>query len=293
MAVSTTANVMTAGGLSELVSREAIRQYQDQRFFAQFGREESLPAGHNTFQFTTVDSMSGSVAALTEGTVPSEVAFNLTGVDVSITGYGGYTKLSDRLLKASPINAFSEAGFELGNDLARKIDQAYQDVVDAGTSVTYVGQSSRAAITASDSITASEIANAVRILEGNNAPKFGDSYICVMHPDVFFDLQQETGTGTYIDLNKYNESTIGKLMTGQGAIKGELFGATIIVSSNVQFYADGGASNVDAYPTYVFGRNAFGHVTSGGAEVLINGLGSAGSSDPLNQIATVGVKQYM
>lgn len=49
---------MTSGNLDELIRRDAIRNYQDKRFFMQFGRGEMLPTGYNNYTFPTVDSMS-------------------------------------------------------------------------------------------------------------------------------------------------------------------------------------------------------------------------------------------
>lgn len=288
---------MTAGGLAELVSREAIGAYHEALFFAQLAKTVELPQGYNTYQFTTVDSMAGTVASLTEGTVPTEVDFRLTGVDVSLTGYGAWTKLSDKLLKASPINTITEASKEIGFDLARKVDKVIQDTIDAGTNVIYSttedASAGRTNVDDGDIITANLLAQAVAKLNKNSALKFGDFYMCVMHPDVWYDFVTQTGTGTFIDVNKYAKP--------EQIIKGEvgaLFGARIVVSPNVQFYANasdgaGGTSTVDVYPTYVFGRDAFGVVTSGGMETMIKGLGSGGTGDPLNQIASVGAKTYM
>ena len=55
---------------------------------------------------------------------------------------------------------------------------------------------------------------------------------------------------------------------------------------------EAGAEGVDVYATLVFGENAYGTtaLANGGLEHIVKQLGSAGSSDPLNQRATVGWK---
>jgi len=55
---------------------------------------------------------------------------------------------------------------------------------------------------------------------------------------------------------------------------------------------EAGACGADVYATLIFGENAYGttSLAGGGLEHIVKQLGSAGSSDPLNQRATVGWK---
>lgn len=55
---------------------------------------------------------------------------------------------------------------------------------------------------------------------------------------------------------------------------------------------EAGADGIDVYATLIFGENAYGttSLANGGLEHIVKQLGSAGSSDPLNQRATVGWK---
>ena len=262
---------MTSGSLWEFIRRAAIRNFEASLYFKQIAQNVELPIGYNKYTFPTVDAKDGAAAALTEWTVPTEGSFNLTNVEVTLTQYGSFVKLSDVVLTDSPVAAIEEASFELGRDLANKVDAVIQDTVDAGTNVIYVGQTSRAAITATDTITAATIAEAVNKLKANDAPTFdGNSYIAVLHPFVYHDLQVEGNTGSFIDVNKYFKQE--NIMNGE---IGMLYGTRIVISSNVQFYVDAGAaSTVDVYPSYVVGRNAYGVVMSGGLQTFVNGIGS-------------------
>lgn len=285
MAVTTTWNVMTSGNLWEYITRMAIRNFESNLVFAKLGNMKQLPAGFNKYTFPTVDE-SIAAAALTEWTVPTEGAFNLTNVEVTLTQFGWYAKLSDVLLSDAPVDVLLEGSFESSRRTANAFDADIQDVIDAGTNVIYADDTGRATITSTDTITSVMLAKAVNNLKANDAPTYdGGYYASVMHPHVFHDLQQESGTGTYIDLHKYD--TPEALFAGEA---GALFGARILVSSNVQFYVDGWATTTDVYPTYVFGKDAYGVVMSGGLQSFVEGLGSAGTSDPLHQISTVGTK---
>lgn len=61
---------------------------------------------------------------------------------------------------------------------------------------------------------------------------------------------------------------------------------------DIIYPGEAGVEGRDVYITLIFGENAYGTVTlsDGGLEHIVKQLGSAGSSDPLNQRATVGWK---
>jgi len=61
---------------------------------------------------------------------------------------------------------------------------------------------------------------------------------------------------------------------------------------DIIYPGEAGAEGVDVYATLILGENAYGTtaLANGGLEHIVKQLGSAGSSDPLNQRATVGWK---
>lgn len=67
------------------------------------------------------------------------------------------------------------------------------------------------------------------------------------------------------------------------------------VKDAVIYPGEAGAEGRDVYATIVIGANAYGvtEITGGGAEIIVKPLGSGGTSDPLNQRATVGWKATM
>ena len=94
------------------------------------------------------------------------------------------------------------------------------------------------------------------------------------------------GTRAYVGANTASEMTLytdsTKSMT-----------ASVTCEDNAVIYpGEAGAMGRDVYATMVFGENAYGttEITGGGLELIVKQLGSAGTSDPLNQRATVGWK---
>ncbi len=66
-----------------------------------------------------------------------------------------------------------------------------------------------------------------------------------------------------------------------------------MVVADMKIYpGEGGLDGTPVYSTVIVGKNAFGTAGDNTAEIINKSLGSAGTSDPLNQRGTVGWKSY-
>lgn len=279
---------MTSGALDKFASDVAIDQFRSDNYFMQFGTNEGSVDGTNSFSFYKVDAISTSVAGatLTEGTTPTESDFRLTEVNVTYVQLGEYVTISDRMLKASPVDAVEAASRELGGIIAEVADQYIQEQIDAGTNVIYAGDATATDnIDDSDKIDGVDLAKATAKLRGNKAPKFDGGYVAIMHPHVAHDLRMDTAATGFIEASKY--SMPEQIFNGE---IGKLHDVRVIESANVEIQTDAGASAVDVYYTFVIGRNAYGVVVEEPLSAKVKGLGSGGTTDPLDQRATVGAK---
>ncbi len=159
-----------------------------------------------------------------------------------------------------------------------------QDEMDSGTNVIYASGSDRASTTAAHVITIEKIAEIVAKLKADNVPTFNGYYVCVLHPHIGYDLKTAVGTNDWLPVNAYT-SNVDKIFRGE---LGAMFGCRFVESSNVQFYTDAGDSNVDVYPTFVFGDRSFHQGNDGTVQTFYKPLGSG--DDELNQRANVGTK---
>ena len=135
------------------------------------------------------------------------------------------------------------------------------------------------------------IRRAVRSLEKAGAPKFNRGgkgyYKAIVGPDAKFSL---LGDPLWEDKAKYQQAE----QIENGEI-GKLFGVIFLESSEAPVYTGAGASSADVGATLIFGEDAYGVVDLGqvGASpvrTIVKPLGSAGTADPLDQMATVGWK---
>lgn len=284
MATTTRANIDASGSsLQTWLDREVLENFEPNLYFYGMGKKPVMPSGYNTLAFTkpsqlTVDY---ATAELTEGTTPSEQAFTYTTINVTPKQYGLYVTISDMLRDASAVNVIWDAAREVGNNMARIIDSAIQNVIKDGTNVTYAGGAAdRVSLASTDTMVGTDLATISTKLEARDAKKFDNWYVAVMHPNVYHSLKIDTATGGFIDSSKY--ATPEKIFKWE---VGMLWGVRLVVSSNVKTFA----STVTVYPTYILWQDAYWVAELQSLQTYVAGW-TATDSDPLAQRVKVGAK---
>lgn len=270
-----------ANYLQTKLYKTLLENFEPNLYFYEMGEKPMVEDGIGTVSWAKPSKLSVTAAGatLTEGVAPASTSFTYTVISTTPTQYGVYVEISDRLLKASPTKILANAGAEVGNNLARIIDQVIQTQVMAGTNVIYGGAAAnRAALGAGDIATATKLRIAQVKLSAQDAPLIGGYYVGIAHPFVLGDLRGETN-GAWIEFSKY--TTPDKLFKGE---IGALHGVRLVSSSNVQTFT----STVTVYPTLIMGKGAYGVTEWSSLETIYRPLGSG--ADPLNQVASVGAK---
>ena len=258
----------------------------------QFGQKHPIPKnGGKTIEFRKYSPLAKLTTPLQEGVTPDGQSLTVTNVTATVAQYGGYVTLSDVLLLTAIDNNLVQATKLLGNQAGATLDTITREVLNGGTNVIYSGGvSSRSALKggASDSsncyLTVDDIKKAVRSLKNQNASKIGDSFVAIIHPDVAYDLTNDPAwkdVKTYSDPSDMYEGEIGKI-----------HGVRFVETTEAKVWAGAGASSRAVYSTLVLGENAYGvtEISGGGLQHIVKQLGSAGTSDPIDQRATVGWK---
>ena len=110
-------------------------------------------------------------------------------------------------------------------------------------------------------------------------------YVCIMHPSVYFDMFGDDETSYPNVASLAQGGSESGYQAASMFYKRDYAGASIYMSSNVDLFtaagASNGASNINVYPTYVIGRDAFGVVNEGTMEMYVNT--GPDKNDPLNQ----------
>ncbi len=230
-------------------------------------------------------------SALQEGTIPDGQALSSTEITAVVAGYGGYVAVSDLLDLTAIDPVISDAVDLMADQGALSVDTIIRDTLHStGTNVLYAGgATSRATVDATKKLTTAEIRKAARLLKKNKALPFvrgGKSYyVAIVGPDTTYDLQSDE---LWQDVAKYQDAEA--IFSGE---IGRLFGVIFVETSGAMIFENAGASSAHVASTLVLGQNAYGVVDIEGSSrprAVVKTPGDSGTSDPLEQISTVGWK---
>ena len=145
-------------------------------------------------------------------------------------------------------------GIHAGQTVTRLVCDAL-DTADAGHTLRPEGVASQAATAASNIMDTALLRSAYNRIASANAPVVPSAgrYVLVVHQDVADDIKKDTSAGGFVDVVKYANPE----MVLANEI-GMIAGFRVVVNNQTTIVADGGASNVDVYKSYVVGGNGLG-----------------------------------
>jgi len=177
----------------------------------QFGQKRNIPEGKGkTIEFRKFTPLAKVTTELTEGVTPDGQALDMSVLTASPKQYGGYAIITDLLDLTAIDNIKTEAVQLIGSQAGRSLDTVVREILNAGTNVQYCEgtRASRAALQKTDYLTVKSIANAVRTLKRANSKKIDGNYVAIIHPDVSYDLMNDTNWKDWHEYvtpeNKYN-----------------------------------------------------------------------------------------
>lgn len=214
----------------------------------------------NPVKFTFWGDLTESTTPLSETVDPDAVALSDSQVTVTPKEYGKAILVTIKIRTDTFL-----AGFDAGAanivawNMTGTLDLLARDALDGGTNVDYITGSTEIAQVATSVITAAEVRKKHAELMGDNVmPIGGDGiFAAEIHPDVSYDLKDETGDGAWISPAQYvNTDKIYRNEIGQFG------GFRFMETSRAKVNADGGSSTVDTYTTYFHGAEALGQAVS-------------------------------
>lgn len=183
-----------------------------------YAEQGTFNPGNDTLMFVSVPDIAINTTPLTEGTKPSARAMSISTVTVTTDQYGDLVAITDLAKIKSPVEIVDIAAERLARQAKESLDQVARDVIAAGGTPKYFGTgnpSSRSGIAATDLMRATDLRKLHAQLLKAKVPTFSDGYYRLfVHPNVGYDLRNDTSTGGWIDVNKY--------ATPETILKGEL-----------------------------------------------------------------------
>lgn len=298
--------------LKTFYDTELLENARTEMFYAQFGRKQRLPKNGGTTiewrKFNTFDRAS----ELKEGVIPTGQQFGSSSLTASISQYGTYTSITDKLEMRAYDNVILAATEEMGASAAATQETLIRDALLVGTNVMYCDNvdvngtvlstpTSPATMGAgggssnSDGwalLTPTMVNKAVTKMKKDRVPRINGKYYAVIHPSVAYDLRQSK---EWIEVHKY--AATSEIFNGEiGELHGcrfiedtfaPILGGSYIYSGSTTYK---NKSDGVTYATYFFGKDGFGIVDpeGGGLEMIIHDKDEIGG--PLNQFSTIGYK---
>lgn len=316
VAASPSTNTL-APELKTFYDTELLENARTEMFYAQFGRKQRLPKNGGTTvewrKFNTFDRAS----ELKEGVIPTGQQFGASSITASISQYGTYTSITDKLEMRAYDNVILAATEEMGASAAATQETLIRDALLVGTNVMYcdnidadgkvlstpttpatMGAGGKTGSTGNEVpdgwalLTPTMVNKAVTKMKKDRVPRINGKYYAVIHPSVAYDLRQSK---EWIEVHKY--AATSEIFNGE---IGELHGCRFIEDTFAPIlggsYTYSGSttyknkSNGVTYATYFFGKDGFGIIDpeGGGLEMIIHDKDEIGG--PLNQFSTIGYK---
>ena len=282
----TTATSGLSTGMVTLYNKNLLKTFEPLLAHLNFGDEHPFPKNNGKTQsFRKLIPLEADTTTLTEGEPGAPETIAEVEVLATLKQYGKYVKTTDLLDLTHFDLTIDRKVMMLGEQGRESIDAVVRDELATCTNVIYAGgKTSRSALTSEDKLTTKELRKAVRKLKKAHAQTFGGYYIAIVGPDTFYDLQDDE---TFVAVSRYQDKEA--VYTGE---IGRLFGCRIVETTEAKVFEGAGASGADVASVIVLGQYAYGYTSFKGAKprVIVKPAGSAGTSDPLDQISTVGWK---
>lgn len=295
-------NATTSAGLSvenkTFYDMALLREASPNLIHDQFGQKKPIPKnGGKTIEFRRYASLPKLTTPIQEGVTPSGQTLEASKIEATISQYGGYVTLSDILDLTAIDNNVVEATQAIGKQAGLTMDTITRNVLQGGNNVWYAPKvgadgtitevDDRSNLDASCKLTVSLVKKVVAWLRANNVPTINGDYVCILHPYVGYDIMEDPKWEEYHKYAKPENLYDGEI--------GRIAGVRFVQTSEAKIYAgteDECPTGLAVFGCLFIGEGAYGvtEVTGGGLETIIKQLGSAGTSDPLNQRSTVGWK---
>lgn len=257
--------------------RALLKRLLPNLLFLKYGQKRDIPKHEgDTINFRRFNSLPVPTASLTEGVTPDAASLDIARVTATVAQEGNYVKITDKLDMVGIDPVATEAAALMGENAAETLETRCAAVIFNGTNVQ----------NATGVLNSDEIKKAVRTLKKANAKPMADGYFyAFVDPDTSFDIQNDDD---WKDVSKYN----GGENIKDGEL-GKLHGVKFFETTMCPVFEADDDEGEDKHRTLIIGRDAYG-VTSVEGEsqprVIVKPAGSAGTSDPLEQISTIGWK---
>jgi N4-gp56 family major capsid protein len=245
----------------------------------QFATVRQSPAGGRTVYFPRFALLSPTTTALTDSEDLASSEITDTAVSITCEEFGRvatYNIMAE--LQSGRVNlAVTKV---IGSDMGASLDKIALAKLEAfSTTVIYPNSATAASNLATTDVLDKAFAGRLynKLVRKNVPGVVNGMYAGIAHDDNLFDLRNEVGSGSWVEVNQYSNLT--PILQGE---VGMFNGIRWFRSRNVTVTADSNGT-IDSYKVNVLGANALGKAVTKEAGIVISG-----PFDPLLRFHNVG-----
>ncbi len=162
-----------------------------------YPRSTSQNRRGSSINFPISESQQPATSTLGELADVVPVSMNVNEVVVTLQEYGNAIQVTRLAASVSYADVYKQAAEVNGYNMAESVDYIVRSVMGQGQNLIFQnGRTSRATLngitTSADRMTAAFLAKLMTFSSATIMPKYTDGMLCsIMHPNVFYDLQQD------------------------------------------------------------------------------------------------------
>lgn len=226
---------------------------------------------------------------LVEGVIPPGQAMSQTQVVATRKPYADFVEYTDEADDLTIDEIMSDAVEVIGEQVGLTQDNEARDVLALSTSVRRIGNHLlRNEITSADKLTVDDLTllHADMVSRGvRGFPEYGGAYVFVLDPYAKRALMKDQDFYKFVTSAPSDPQRRAELN-----VLGTFMGFYFVETNNPIIFRGAGAAGIDVRCSVALGRDAYGISTWQDPKLIPKGFGSAGTADPVDQLATVGWK---
>ena len=283
----------------EYFERKVLDTLKDESVILNFGTPVKMPKHSGNILIWRKRVPIESVdTPLTEGVTPTPSTFGYIQYKMSVNQYGQFAEYTDVLNDQAVDDVVADLSKEVADAGVRSIDKLALKELYKVPNIYF----------SKDVLKVEDLHYIYAVMRKNNVPPFENGkYILLCSQEQAYDLKKEaTASDSWLEISKYADKE--RLITGEiGGLVGwkiiannDIETGTMDISSLEELYGEEITEAETAFQcskAIALGRDGFRYVSLegdslGNPKLIVHGLGSAGTGDPLDQKGTVGWKNY-
>jgi len=279
----------------------AVREYYDRLILmtafpklihTRFAQKKILPSkSGDTVVFRRFTKLDTVPIPLNEGITPPGAQLSVTDLKATPSFYGNFVTITNVVQLTVECEPLNEATKLLSQNMAQTMDEVTRDVLRSTTSVLQCSHGTN--LETPTELTKADIDAATKTLLGNDAEMISE---VISGSNLFATTPIRPGFFGFIDTDLLDDlESVSSFVpvanySQQKGIQKEEWGNT----GNIRWmYTSVGSVSAAATPVFnnfILGKEAYGvvHLKAETGDFYVEGLGSAGTADPLHQRSTVG-----